>query len=108
MGWFETLDSVVVDAPQVLPNHHIDWDDDPAPPRQKVASRDILRTDALGRTFVLVAAGQPPDGRVRLTREEEALLGPPPAPPRDGALEPGLGGFTPRGVVLGERYEEGR
>jgi hypothetical protein len=101
---FEALDSVVLAAPQVLPNHHVDWSD-PEPPRQKVASEDITRTDAIGRSYVLVPAGQPPDGRVRLTGDEERSLVDPPPPTPEGTMRSGLGGFHLEGVVMG-RWEE--
>lgn len=103
MALFETLDSVVVAAPQVLPNHHV-WED-PEPPSQKVASEDIVRTDHLGRAYVLVAKGQPPERPEMLTKQERDALVDPPPPRREGTMRPGLGGFHLEGVVMG-RWED--
>jgi hypothetical protein len=97
---FEVLDQVFVNAPRVLPDHDIYWDD-PEPPRKLVASRDIERVDQLGRTYVLVPKGRPPGPRAVLTEQEEATLVEPPPPPPKGYMHPGLGGVTPHDVVVG-------
>jgi hypothetical protein len=78
------------------------------PPRELVASVDILRTDHLGRQVVGCPAGQVPPPGLTLTKQERETLIVPPDPPPDGTLEP-LGpygfGFTPRNVRLGFTIE---
>jgi hypothetical protein len=99
---FETLDEMVVDAPVVYPDYHVNFDD-PPPPHQLVASHDIVRTDQFGRRAVLVPKGQPPESRVRLTEEEEATLVEPPPSPKDGLEHtPIHGGYTRQNVTMGE------
>ena len=79
----------------------VDWRD-PEPARELVAAHDILRTDQLGRRYVIVPKGQSPHSRVKLTEQEREALIVPPDPPKDGSLEPlGTLGFRPRNTTLG-------
>lgn len=73
------------------------------PARELVASVDILRVDYLGRTVVAVPAGRPPHSQLKLTAQERKSLVPPPEPKPGGYMNPGHGGFTPEGVVVGDR-----
>jgi hypothetical protein len=75
------------------------------PPREAVASRDILRKDQLGRNVVVVPAGTVPANWVQLTAEERGSLVPPPEPKPKGFLNPGPFGFTPEGVRVGYTIE---
>jgi hypothetical protein len=92
---------MTMDAPVVWPDHRVDFDD-PPPPHQLVASHDLVRTDQIGRRYIIVPKGQPPESRVRLTEQEEATLVEPPPPPPKNYLHPGPYGGTPEGVVKGE------
>ncbi len=75
------------------------------PPRELVASFDIIRTDALGRQVVACPAGKVPPHWLQLTSNEQDSLVVPPEPAPDGTLEPGHCGFTPKGVVMGGYVE---
>ena len=75
------------------------------PPHELVAPVDIVRTDALGRTLVVVPAGTVPAHWVKLTEEERQALLEPPEPLPDGYLHPGPYGFAPEGVRLGFTIE---
>jgi hypothetical protein len=79
---------------------------EPKPPRELVASQDILRPDALGRTVVAVPAGTVPPHWVKLTAAERQALVPPPEPKPRGYLHPGPFGFTPEGVSVGYTIEQ--
>ena len=70
------------------------------PPRELVASADVVRTDALGRNVVVVPMGTVPDHWVKLTDQERAALVEPPPRPPAGYLHPGPYGFSPEGVVM--------
>jgi hypothetical protein len=90
MEFFDQLDQVTVDAPAVWPDYHV----------------DIVRTDQIGRRYVVVPKGQPPEHRVRLTEQEEATLVEPPPSPRRGHLHRSPYGFSLEGVVIGEREKD--
>jgi hypothetical protein len=76
------------------------------PPRELVASEDIIRVDDLGRQAVACPVGQVPPHWLELTEQERDTLIDPPDPPRDGTLEPlGCLGFTPRNARLGFTIE---
>jgi hypothetical protein len=78
------------------------------PPRQLVASEDIIRLDGLGRRVVACPAGKSPPHWLELTAKEREALIVPPDPPPDGTLEPlGCLGFTPRNARLGFTIESG-
>jgi hypothetical protein len=75
------------------------------PPRELVASKDIIRKDQLGRNVVVVPAGTVPANWVELTAEERASLLPPPESKPLGYLNPGPFGFSPEGVRVGYTIE---
>ncbi len=77
------------------------------PPRELVASVDILRVDHLGRNVVAVPAGTVPHSNVKLTADERASLVKPAPPKPDGWLNPGAGGFTPENTVVAFTIEQG-
>lgn len=74
-------------------------------PRELVASVDINRTDALGRTVCACPAGQTPPNWLKLSKAERDSLVAPAPPPPDGSLDPGHCGFTPRNVRVGYGIE---
>jgi hypothetical protein len=78
---------------------------EPKPPRELVASKDILRRDGLGRTVVACPAGQSPAAWLELTADERRSLVSPAPPLPDGTLIPGAGGFTPVNTRVGFTIE---
>jgi hypothetical protein len=75
------------------------------PPGELVTPTDIVRVDDLGRHVVVVPAGTVPHSRVALSAQDRDALIEPPEPPKDGTLEPGHAGFTPRNITLGFTIE---
>ena len=75
------------------------------PSRELVASKDINRTDGLGRTVCACPKGQTPPRWLELTKAERDSLVEPPPPPPPGTLKPGPFGFTPEGVRVGFTIE---
>jgi hypothetical protein len=71
------------------------------PPKQLVASRDIIRSTAYGTLVVACPKGMPPASWLVLTPEEQASLVEPPPPVPRGTMHAYGYGFSLEGVVMG-------
>ena len=71
------------------------------PPVEKVAPKDFLRRDQLGRTVVACPMGCVPPSHLRLTHAERASLIDPPPPTPPGTMRPsGPFGFYLENVAV--------